>query len=792
MALLYLAAAWLTGIAIAKSVSAAWWVWLLFGLGAGAGLLLWRREQWWTGFGCVLLCALGAARYSSAIPSPGEANLSAYNGIGFVTLTGFISEAPDVRDTQVLLTVKAESLTLPGGETRSTTGLVLVQAPRTKTYQYGDPVTATGELREPPSEEEGFSYRDWLARKGIYSLMQYAQVSVSGERQGSPIRARLLDFRAYAHQTIQRLLPDPESSLLAGIILGIESGIAPEVRDAFATTGTAHIIAISGANLAILGGLLINATRRFLPQTGSIAVTITGIVLYSIFVGGDPAVLRAAVMTTLGLVATLLGRQTYGLASLGFAALLLTAINPMLLWDVGFQLSFMATLGLILYSEPIQRMVGAGLQRLLSAETAQKIVGALSDALLVTIAAQLTTAPIMAYYFKSFSIVSLPVNLLIVPVQPLIMILGGLGTLLAMIVWPVGQLLAWGSWLLLSYTIGVVEFGASLPFASTSVETLSAGAVFALYAAMFGITWLRLQPETDRQRWLTSAFGTAGIKVGALSGILIASLLGSAAVSMPDGKLHITFLDLGEGSATLIETPSGRHILVDGGGSGRALSAALGDELPFWKRTIDVLIVTQPSQPHLSALLPVVERYKIQAVISNGAHGGSELASVIWTNFQAQGTSEVIAQPGMQIVIDDGVTLTILAPAGHVPDNLSDPGQPVVVMLTYGDARILLAGDIDQAEEMRLLASTYPLSATILQIPAGGHRDGSSEPFLNAVNPQVSVIAVGAESRAGLPHTETLERLQGMRSLLYRTDLQGDVQITTDGSFLWIQTERTN
>jgi competence protein ComEC len=184
--------------------------------------------------------------------------------------------------------------------------LVLVQAPRTTTYRYGDPVKVTGELLTPPTGDD-FSYRDYLARDGIYSLMQFAQVEITGERQGNPLRTTLLDFRSSAHTTILRLLPDPESSLLAGILLGIESGIAPAIREDFNATGAAHIIAISGTNMVILAALLQSVSQRFLPKTGSTIATIVGVVGYAIFVGGDPAVVRAAIMSTLALIAARLG-----------------------------------------------------------------------------------------------------------------------------------------------------------------------------------------------------------------------------------------------------------------------------------------------------------------------------------------------------------------------------------------------------------------------------------------------------------------------------------------------------
>src|SRR5574341_804814 len=788
MTLIYLAATWLAGIAIANSVSAAWWIWLILVVPAGLGLGLARTTRWRTGFGCILALALGAARYSSAVPQFGEDKLASYNGIGFVTVTGFVTEAPDVRDSYILLTVQTDSISLPQNEQKAVSGLVLVQAPRTKTYRYGDPVKVTGDLITPPSDED-FSYREFLARDGIYSMMQYAQVDVTGERQGSGIRAALLDFRSYAHSTILKLLPDPESSLLAGILLGVESGIAPDIREDFNATGAAHIIAISGANMVILAGLLQSTSQRFLPKTGSTIITIAGVVGYAIFVGGDPAVIRAAIMSTLALIATRLGRQTYGLASLSAAAMIITAINPLALWDVGFQLSFMATLGLVLYADPLQRLFGRLLERVVSAETVKELLGALSASVLVTIAAQITTAPIMAYYFERFSAVSLPINLLIVPVQSYIMVLGGLGVLFAMVIWPLGQLLAWGSWLLLAYTVWVVRLGASLPGASVPIGPLSPLTVAAIYVLILGITWLRSQPPDERSKWQSAFAGAMSAKFALFGGGMVAAFLFTTAASMPDGRLHVTFLDLGDGTATLIETPSGRHILVDAGGSGRGLSTAMGRELPFWDRSIDLLIVTQPTRSHLSGLLQVLDRYNFEAILTNGAPGDSDVAGAVWSKLAARGTPLLTAQPGMRVVIEDGLTLTVLTDSSGAADDPSDPGTPVVALLVYKDARILLTGDLSAENETQLLASYEPIHATLLVAARGGHRDVSSEAFLEAVDPQVIVLAVGANHQGGLPHPEALERLQATGATVYRTDQQGSIRISTDGQQLWVETD---
>lgn len=791
MQLVYLVAAWLFGIALAQSVNAPLWLWIVIGVLALVGLFLARRLSYWRlAFGCALLFVLGAARLVLAIPRLDENDLAAYNDQGFVVIEGLIVDAPEVRDTTVNLRIQAETLTLPDGEQRTVKGMVLVEAPRTEDYRYGDPVRARGDLRTPP-EWGDFSYRDSLAREGIYSLMRYADVSVIGPRRGNPIRAALLDFRDVAHHAIIRLLPDPQASLLAGILLGIESGISPDVRAAFNAVGATHIIVISGSNLAILAGLIQNVARRFVREGWAAGITIVSVLAYTLFVGGDPAVVRAAIMTSLGLIATRLGRQTYGLASLSFAALLMTAINPYTLWSVSFQLSFLATLGLILYVEPLQAVLTKGLSKLFTAERAHQIVAATSDAFVVTVAAQITTTPIMAYYFGRFSILSLPVNFLIIPAQTPVMVLGGLGVLASLIVWPVGQLLSWGSWLFLSYTWVIVSNAARLPFASLGVGDISPLTVWGVYGIMLALTIIARADREQRAKWGDWLKQALNIKLISSAGLMLAALLMIATFALPDGRLHITFIDVGAGMATLIETPSGRQILVDGGGSGRRLSVALGSSLPFWDRRLDLLIITQPTDRHISGLGNVLGRYRFDAVMTNGVWPDTESAQALREMLTEQNTPEIIAIPGMRVSVGDGVTLEVLHTQTTQPlEDEADPGESVVILVRYENLRVLLTGDLSADGEVALLGDSLPLSATVLQVARSGDNATTSEAFLAAAQPQVAILPVEAGNRFGLPDVETLTRLQAANVRLYRTDQVGTIRLTSDGVYLWVSSDR--
>ncbi len=254
MTLIYLGIAWLAGIFLGFLLNLPVLFVALVGLVPLVSLFLWRENsQVRLASLCALALLLGAWRYSSAVPHFDEGSLAYYNGQGWVRLTGVVRGEPDVRDTYTNLWVAAESLVLADQEC-PVTGTVLVRVPRYPEYRYGDRLEIEGLLETPP-EFEDFSYRDYLARQGVHSLLRRPHINLLARDQGNFFYAQLYAFKGRAQTTIARLLPEPQASLLTGILLGVETGIPADLMADFSTTGTTHIIAISGFDTSIIAGL---------------------------------------------------------------------------------------------------------------------------------------------------------------------------------------------------------------------------------------------------------------------------------------------------------------------------------------------------------------------------------------------------------------------------------------------------------------------------------------------------------------------------------------------------------
>ncbi|MCL4869972.1 MAG: DNA internalization-related competence protein ComEC/Rec2 [Anaerolineae bacterium] len=785
---IYLTLCWFLGIWLAAQLglSPNPWPWL----GGGGVLLLLglvgerRVNLGWLAY--VGMVGLGCGRFLLAQPIIDQNHIAYYNNSGQLILTGVVITEPDVRDRSTNLRLQVETLQLPGGLTLPVTGLVLVQAPRFPETTYGDRLEIRGELRVPP-ETADFSYREYLARQGIHSLVSFPRLTVLAHEQGSPFRHLILTVKGQAQATISQIIREPQAALLTGILLGNDKGLSPQLQQDFRTTGMTHIIAISGFNIMLLVGVLL---KLFEPlagrQYGAILAAI-GIGLYAILVGGDASVMRATIMGMVYLFSTrFLGRASFPFASLFAAGLLMTLFNPMTLWDVGFQLSFMATLGLMLYAEPFSQAAKNWVSRYLDEKTTQGVISLLSDAVLVTLAAQVLTLPLMMAYFGQLSLVSLVANMLILPVQPAVLVWGGLATLVGMVLPGVGQMLGWVAWLCLWYTITLVQALAQVPAAAVPIS-LSPTGVFLIYLLIFGPTWWYRQAPERRERLWEGIQRNLNQKIAVTATLVLAVLALIAGNSQPDGYLHLWFFDVGQGDAIFIQTPSGRQILIDGGLYPSVLQEELGRRMPFWDRTLDIVIATHPDADHVAGLPGVWGRYRVGQLITDGSEwGASPVFDALLQAAADQGTPVHRAYVGETIVIGDGVRLEILHP-GAMLNQSNRNENSVSVRLVYGKMKILLTGDAEQAGEAAMLQSGRDLQSFLFKAGHHGSETSSGSQFLAAARPQIVVVSAGKDNRYGHPHRDLLDRVAGQGAALLRTDELGTIEIVSDGELVWIQ-----
>jgi competence protein ComEC len=373
------------------------------------------------------------------------------------------------------------------------------------------------------------------------------------------------------------------------------------------------------------------------------------------------------------------------------------------------------------------------------------------------------------------------------------MIVGGLAMLAGMIWLPLGQLLGWLVWLPLAWTVWIVEQTARLPLASLDLGRFPFWLLALIYAALAAWVWWLNQPgqeKESRPHWALPSLGSFQTRLWLGGASVTGLLIWLAVFTLPDGRLHIAFLDIGQGDAILVTLPDGRQMLIDGGPSATALNWRLGQEMPFWDRTLELVVNTHPDADHLAGLPSLLDRYWVEQIIVTDVEGESELYREWETELAEAQIAPTIGQAGTQLDLGQGVIATLLSP-GPVIEGIEEANNHSIVMhLQFGQVSFLLTGDIEEPVEGRLVRAGLPLSATVLKSPHHGSKTSSTDAFLEVVNPRLVVISVGQDNKFGHPVPEILERYAEHGFTVLRTDQQGTVELTTDGQRLWVETAR--
>ena len=775
MRLIIFASAWVLGISVSRmlpAVQPTFWFVSIF-VAAIVVLVSRRRLGWWL-LASLIAFAAGGFRQSML---PRTSDIARYNGYSG-TIMGVVVTQPKQREDRIQLRLASETIFV-GGEHAETNGLVLVEAVGSIEARYGDRIRATG-LLSVPASGDSFSYADYLGRQGVYTTVRNAGIEVVGSGYGNALHSALIKLGETVKRSISVSIPEPQAGLLTGILLGDEDGISPALESAFSRVGAAHVVAISGFNMVVVSGIVVRALSGVFQRNRAVVTlnALSVIAVYALFVGASPGILRAALMSGLLVVGSQLKRRTFVPTSLAFAVLLLSLHDPNVTLDIGFQLSFLAVLGLGLFADPLSTRFRRLLDKVLPGNAANAIHSFLNEPLIVSIAAQISTMPLIVLYFGRLSIVAIPVNILIVPAQSAVLLLGMAAAVVHAFIPALGMLIFWADLVFVSWTIAVVRFFAELSFAELIVE-FDGRLIQAFYLLLLGGAmihaarppiWQAIQSIVKRHNVILSVCATSAV-------ILI--LMGAMMLSRADGHLHVWLLDVGHSNAVLMQTPGGAQMLVDGGRFPSRLLTAIGDRLPFYDRKIEIIVITHPDAWDIAALNSVLDRYSVGAVLYHGqANRDDTFERIIQRLLQAD-TPIVNVRAGYSLQLSDDVLIEVLHPQARpkISDRLND--HVLALRVTYGDASFLLTSDLSVAGQQAMLASGLAQHATVLQIPQHATIRAIDEDFLKAIQPLITLLSSDIANRRGDPDPDTLAKLNG--TALFRTDEGGSIHLRTDG-----------
>ncbi len=770
----------------------------------GLAALAWRPTAGMLvlGVACMAGLVLGVGRGGAAVLPTGPGSVGGLVGHGDVRLAGTLVDEPRPNGSsqQAIL----DQVRVGAGGGRPVRARLLARLPRSVSLQIGDRITLVAAI-EAPEAFDGFDYPAFLARQGVGGIVQ-ARTAAVAHRGGGGLAGVAAAARGWLLRGLNDLIPEPEAALGDGILLGARAGIAQHVSDAFATAGLTHVVAISGWNIAIVAALVGSLTRRLETRRGgrwmAPVLSITTVAGYVVLTGASPSVVRAALMAGAMLVARLGGSRAHAASALALAALVMLVAAPPVLWDVGFQLSSLATAGLIWFGAAIEARL-------------HRWPGWLREPVALTLAAQITTLPVIVSTFGRFSLVAPLANVVVVPMVPLAMlacaVAAAVGAIQTVIQIPVvGDLLAWVSggfgWLILRAMIEAGEVAAALPFASLSVA--APGWLALAWYPGLALVWRRWRrsavepaeppPEpvaampirsAPRDRLRPGATAVAYLVRLPVVALGVTALLVAISIAgLPDGRLHLTMLDIGQGDAILVRAPSGSIALIDGGPDPDLLLQRLGEALPWWQRQIDVVILTHPHEDHVAGLPAVLDRYRIRLVLDPArTYPNPNYARFLEAARAEAGAQLMVAKTGQRIRLDGSTSLTVLFPS---PTDLAAPlpasdinNASIVTLLRSGGFSALLTGDAEAPVEALLAARGVLNQVDVLKVGHHGSNSSTSPLLLDAVQPSAALISVGAGNDYGHPHRVTLEKLAAIPGLqVHRTDLEGNLEVISDGA----------
>ena len=712
-----------------------------------------------------------------------------------IEIQGTINSPPDVKDKTTLLNMTVQII---NGRTAS--GRVLLFVSHYPEYKYGDTILAKGKLSPVPIFD-GFDYQANLAREGIYATMLSPTIQLQQGQGGFSPLTWIYSLRQRLAESLAAALPEPQAGLAQGAILGIRASISPQLQNDLSTTGTAHLIAISGINLSIIAGIIVALGIRTIGRRHYYYVWIAMFIIwfYTILAGWQAPVIRAAIMASVFLLAEFMGRQKMALPALVLSAAIMVGLDPQVLWSISFQLSFLAMAGLILITPLFQKLSRDFILKYWEEDAwPTKLILPITDSFAVSLGSVLAIWPVVAYNFGIVSLVGPLTTFLISPALTGIIIFCSLTAMIGLVSIPVAQIIGWLSWLFLSYMLVIIQAFAALPLIAIQTGSFSINFVRIYYVCL--TLWLIIQSNYHRVAGIISSsknklaafeysFNLAPKKYIIVPLLVVAFVTSSMAATLPDSRLHVTFLDVGEGDAILIQS-SGQNILVDGGPSAQAVNQELSSKIPFWNRNIEMLILTHPHLDHLSGLVDVIKRYQIKQILAPNLHSDDPVYLEFLSVIKEKNLKMVFADKGQNIVLENGVLIEIFNPVyTETPGQDSDfENQGIVLKVSQGQHSFLLTADIDSEAELGLLKNRFDLNCTVLKVAHHGSSTSTSAEFLSACQPQFAVISSGLNNQFGHPSPVVLNRLTAQT--IFRTDLSGGIEFTTDGQKMWVKTEK--
>ena len=710
----------------------------------------------------------------------------------FITLTGVITELPDIDSNRIRFVLDSRIIIPETGskDTFEVSGEVMTEIRKNifdkKNFsqpilEAGDHISLSGRLSEAPGKRNPgeFDYKMYLKINSIYKTFYangYENVFVISKNELDPVyRYAVFPVKKFVLKTIDKNYSGDEAAFLKGLITGERSDISKEMKDTFVNAGVMHLIAVSGLNVAyiIISITLILSLFRF-SLILRVIVTIAFLIFYCLFTGNSASIVRASIMGILVLAAFVMERRINFYNLIGIAAMLILIYDTNKLFDAGFILSFSATVSMAVFLRKFESLY---LNKFKELNIKGKKITLLLAALFFTsLSAQIGTIPITANYFEKISLISLVANIAAVPLSNLSLAIGFLQMAVAGFSDHLSSVISEVNNLLLYVQLFFIKWCASLDFAYIRISNFNITDIVCYYLII-----LILLTVNEKRKILFSIM------------LCLIIICGKYIYDLDlSKKLRVSFLDVGQGDCSVIQTPDGKIILVDCGRTSFISNSGERAIAPYLRRIgtdrIDLLIITHLHLDHIGGINYLLENFEIGRIIESGQKFPTSFTNTMDSLIKVKNIPRQTVRAGDFIDEMKDLRLYFLFPdnkfvnsSGNTIGNNLNNGS-VAFILKFRETEVFFTGDIEKESE-RFLCDVYSdfLKTDVLKVAHHGSITSTTIPFIIRNKPAYAVISCGMYNKFKHPSDIVLNRLEKSGSKIFRTDLAGAAILESDG-----------